>query len=242
MVAVGTPIIADRRPERGRRRPRRPRRLPPRARWRSTSPTRAPAAVARARAWSAATRPTAARSGAPARRATARASRWVPRPPTCSSRAPFAARRRVRRRVEGADEPAVPASRPASRARAGLRVRRRRATSPSEARALAKPPVRKLAKDLGVDLTSLTPSGAGGTVTPRRCRVRGDAGVSTGSTGVATRPAVASAPGERETPRADQGRAQDDGRRDGAVGVHGAPRHRVDHRRRHRHDGVRRAG
>src|SRR3954447_10623660 len=32
-------------------------------------------------------------------------------------------------------------------------------------RALAKPPVRKLAKDLGVDLTTLTPSGPNGTVT-----------------------------------------------------------------------------
>ena len=32
-------------------------------------------------------------------------------------------------------------------------------------RALAKPPVRKLAKDLGVDLGSVTPTGAGGTVT-----------------------------------------------------------------------------
>ncbi len=35
----------------------------------------------------------------------------------------------------------------------------------TEARALAKPPVRKLAKDLGVDLTSLTPTGPDGTVT-----------------------------------------------------------------------------
>jgi pyruvate dehydrogenase E2 component (dihydrolipoamide acetyltransferase) len=33
------------------------------------------------------------------------------------------------------------------------------------ARALAKPPVRKLAKDLGVDLTTLTPTGPNGTVT-----------------------------------------------------------------------------
>jgi 2-oxoisovalerate dehydrogenase E2 component (dihydrolipoyl transacylase) len=34
-----------------------------------------------------------------------------------------------------------------------------------DGRALAKPPVRKLAKDLGVDLASLTPSGPGGVVT-----------------------------------------------------------------------------
>ncbi len=33
------------------------------------------------------------------------------------------------------------------------------------AKALAKPPVRKLAKDLGVDLTTVTPSGDGGVVT-----------------------------------------------------------------------------
>ena len=32
-------------------------------------------------------------------------------------------------------------------------------------RSLAKPPVRKLAKDLGIDLASVTPTGEGGTVT-----------------------------------------------------------------------------
>ncbi len=37
--------------------------------------------------------------------------------------------------------------------------------SPERARALAKPPVRKLAKDLGVDLGSVTPTGEGGVVT-----------------------------------------------------------------------------
>src|SRR6478609_8639707 len=37
--------------------------------------------------------------------------------------------------------------------------------SPERARALAKPPVRKLAKDLGVDLGSVTATGANGTVT-----------------------------------------------------------------------------
>ena len=87
--------------------------------------------------------------------------------------------------VEGADEPAVPA------------VSARTSAAPTDVRVLAKPPVRKLAKDLGVDITSLTPSGAGGTVT--RDDVESAAsGVSTGSTGVATSPAVASAPGERE--------------------------------------------
>ncbi len=55
--------------------------------------------------------------------------------------------------VEGADEPAVPAT------------SARTATEPAEARTLAKPPVRKLAKDLGVDITTLTPTGPEGTVT-----------------------------------------------------------------------------
>ena len=48
-------------------------------------------------------------------------------------------------------------------------------------RALAKPPVRKLAKDLGVDLADVSPSGAGGTVT--RADVEAAAG------GVAAEPA-----------------------------------------------------
>ena len=55
--------------------------------------------------------------------------------------------------VEG-DEPAVPAT-PAARTD----------TSGSDVRVLAKPPVRKLAKDLGIDLRSLTPTGPDGTVT-----------------------------------------------------------------------------
>jgi 2-oxoisovalerate dehydrogenase E2 component (dihydrolipoyl transacylase) len=57
--------------------------------------------------------------------------------------------------VEGADEPAVPAT----------SARTATEPAPSEARALAKPPVRKLAKDLGVDITTLNPTGPQGTVT-----------------------------------------------------------------------------
>jgi 2-oxoisovalerate dehydrogenase E2 component (dihydrolipoyl transacylase) len=57
--------------------------------------------------------------------------------------------------VEGADEPAVPAT----------SARTATPPAPDEARALAKPPVRKLAKDLGVDITTLTPTGPKGTVT-----------------------------------------------------------------------------
>jgi 2-oxoisovalerate dehydrogenase E2 component (dihydrolipoyl transacylase) len=53
------------------------------------------------------------------------------------------------------DEPAVPA----------VPAEPGPGASPAETRVLAKPPVRKLAKDLGVDLRSLVPSGPGGTVT-----------------------------------------------------------------------------
>ncbi|HET6168421.1 MAG TPA: dihydrolipoamide acetyltransferase family protein [Marmoricola sp.] len=48
------------------------------------------------------------------------------------------------------------------------------ATTAGDARALAKPPVRKLARDLGVDLASVSPTGEGGVVT--RADVEGAAG------------------------------------------------------------------
>ena len=59
--------------------------------------------------------------------------------------------------VVEADEPAVPAYTP--EAPAAL------SASDGDVRTLAKPPVRKLAKDLGVDITSLIGSGEGGVVT-----------------------------------------------------------------------------
>ncbi|MBA2954852.1 2-oxo acid dehydrogenase subunit E2 [Nocardioides sp. MAH-18] len=69
--------------------------------------------------------------------------------------------------------------------------------SAAEVRVLAKPPVRKLAKDLGVDLTTLTPTGPDGTVS--RDDVQAAAGgTSSGSAAPATT-AYALAPGERET-------------------------------------------
>ena len=57
---------------------------------------------------------------------------------------------------EVSETPAGPAV-PATSARTG--------TSPAATRALAKPPVRRLARDLGVDLTVLTPTGPHGSVT-----------------------------------------------------------------------------
>jgi pyruvate dehydrogenase E2 component (dihydrolipoamide acetyltransferase) len=84
--------------------------------------------------------------------------------------------------VAPADEPPVPA------------VPAARAEEPGHVRVLAKPPVRKLAKDLGVDLRSLTPSGPNGTVT----RDDVQAAASGGSAAPAA-PAPAVAPrGERE--------------------------------------------
>ncbi len=68
-------------------------------------------------------------------------------------------------------------------------------------RALAKPPVRKLAKDLGVDLGSVTPTGAGATVT--RADVESAAASATSDGAAVAVAAPASEPwaggGERET-------------------------------------------
>ena len=52
--------------------------------------------------------------------------------------------------------------------------------SGEQVRALAKPPVRKLARDLGLDLASITPTGAGGVVT--RADVEAAAASATGTT------------------------------------------------------------
>jgi 2-oxoisovalerate dehydrogenase E2 component (dihydrolipoyl transacylase) len=64
------------------------------------------------------------------------------------------------------------------------------------ARVLAKPPVRKLAKDLGVDLATLTPSGEGGVVTRADVESAAGGGTETATAGV---PSYAPAPGQRET-------------------------------------------
>ena len=212
-VAVGTPIISIGDPGRGAgpaRPPRggRPRRRRP-TRWRSTCPTRPPAVAARARAWSAATRPTAARCVAPAR---AR-----PRPATeAGARDPDAAAGRVRARRR-----AVRRGRRGRRAgRAGHVARREPPRSErvpagrraGDVRALAKPPVRKLAKDLGVDLASLRRHRPNGTVTASDVEA---AAAAPASAVEAARQRAGSGDRERRArdPRADQGRAQDDGRR-----------------------------
>src|SRR4051812_44472996 len=65
------------------------------------------------------------------------------------------------------------------------------APAPAAVRTLAKPPVRKLAKDLGVDLTTLTPTGRNGSVS------RED--VEAAAAGGPAPQAAATSTGERET-------------------------------------------
>jgi pyruvate dehydrogenase E2 component (dihydrolipoamide acetyltransferase) len=75
------------------------------------------------------------------------------------------------------------------RARKGEAAAPAQPLTPERTRALAKPPVRKLAKDLGLDLQSITPSGEGGIVT------RAD--VEAASSGTAPTTATAAAPALR---------------------------------------------
>ncbi|MCM3516279.1 dihydrolipoamide acetyltransferase family protein [Nocardioides sp. P86] len=67
--------------------------------------------------------------------------------------------------VVASDEPAVPATPAPPVPEPVDALVPARATDPAAVRALAKPPVRKLAKDLGVDLAACRASGPGGTVT-----------------------------------------------------------------------------
>ena len=101
------------------------------------------------------------------------------------------------------------------------------ASSNGAAKVLAKPPVRKLAKDLGIDLAEVTPTGPNGTIT--RDDVEGS---HRHRPGVGRRRAAATADRRARDARPDQGRPQDDRAGDGVVGLHGAARHRVGHRRR----------
>ena len=87
--------------------------------------------------------------------------------------------------VVEADEPAVPAYTP--EAPAAL------SATDGDVRTLAKPPVRKLAKDLGVDITSLIGSGDGGVVT------REDVQAATSSPGLVTGASAPSSTAGRET-------------------------------------------
>ncbi|MFS3127446.1 dihydrolipoamide acetyltransferase family protein [Nocardioides sp. Bht2] len=70
---------------------------------------------------------------------------------------------------------------------------------PAAQRALAKPPVRKLAKDLGVDLTSLTPTGPNGSVSRADVEQAASAAPALTTVPDLTAASTAVAPGVRET-------------------------------------------
>ena len=84
----------------------------------------------------------------------------------------------AKRRPRAGQPAAAPA--PASVPESTNRSPQGQPASGEQVRALAKPPVRKLAKDLGLDLASIEPSGAGGVVT------RADVEAAAGSAGVPT--------------------------------------------------------
>ncbi|HEX5533535.1 MAG TPA: 2-oxo acid dehydrogenase subunit E2 [Actinomycetales bacterium] len=69
----------------------------------------------------------------------------------------------------------------------------------SPGRALAKPPVRKLAKDLGVDIASITPTGPQGTVTREDVLAASGQGALAGAGAPEMRGGVEAGGGERET-------------------------------------------
>ncbi|WP_426245584.1 dihydrolipoamide acetyltransferase family protein [Nocardioides sp. LHG3406-4] len=103
--------------------------------------------------------------------------------------------------VVESDEPAVPATsaRPRSSEPPAPALVPSRAQTPAEVRVLAKPPVRKLAKDLGVDLATLTGSGAGGVITRADVEAAGSrAATSSGGSRPEPRPYDVPA-GQRET-------------------------------------------
>ena len=112
---------------------------------------------------------------------------------------------------------------------------------PAALRVLAKPPVRKLAKDLGVDLATLDADRTERHGDPRATSRRARPVATSRRLGRPRDPGRPDVDRRARDPRADQGRPQDDGRRDGAVGVHRAARHRVGDRRRDPHRRARRA-
>ncbi|GIM65643.1 dihydrolipoamide acetyltransferase component of pyruvate dehydrogenase complex [Planomonospora venezuelensis] len=104
--------------------------------------------------------------------------------------------------VMPADESPVPATdqRASQPAPAEALVPAAAQAEPGVVRALAKPPVRKLAKDLGVDLTGLTGSGPSGSITRDDVQSAASGSARTPLVEeVAQRPSRDQVPGERET-------------------------------------------
>ena len=133
-------------------------------------------------------------------------------------------------------------SRSANRCRCPARPRPSRVLSGGAV--LAKPPVRKLAKDLGVDLSTITGSGPGGVITRddvQCCAAAEHGGRRRPRSVGSAEPGPPSSGRSEATADPDQGRPQGHGAGDGAVGVHRAARERVADLRRVRHHGTARA-
>ena len=180
-VAVGTPIISIGDPTEAPAPRRRPGRTAAAPRWRSTCPTRR--ASGGGEGESLVGRNKADRGPAPPRpqgRGVA-GDRGRRRRPRCSCRArsrpavPSPPDRRGRRAGGAGDRPRAAESAPAESVGGRLGA---------DVRALAKPPVRKLAKDLGVDLATLDADRPDGIDHPRGRRGRAASGAVAGSTDV----------------------------------------------------------
>ena len=126
------------------------------------------------------------------------------------------------------DEPAVPAGVPAPQT-----------TSNGAHRTLAKPPVRKLARDLGVDLATLAPTGPNGTDHPGRRRGRGEHVRAVSRTPRRRRRGRGAGPAA-EWREPIKGVRKMMGQAMVQLGVHRAARHGVGQRRRHPDQRVRR--
>ena len=224
-VDVGTPIITiDTEPDAGRRR-----RSPPRANGRPRRPPEPPESLAAVRRVDEPAEPAASAAAPPAGR---RQSGAGPSARPCSSgtasREASVHRRPTTSPRGGSGGRSSPPATAASSGPRGRGGRRPRAEHPR-----AKPPVRKLAKDLGVDLAPVSPRpGLTGTVTRDDVQARAASAAPAGPAAPATtcgRTVVEVQPGwrRRRAPRAGQGRAQAHGRGDGPLGVHDPARHRV---------------
>ena len=148
--------------------------------------------------------------------------------------------RRPRRTPHGADhvEPGPPGERGRPVRQGGLELGRALETRLGSDQVRAKPPVRRLARDLDVDLSQVVPTGPDGTITHddvSRAAAAARGPVAPGRVG-ADRPRGACRRRRRERGRATDARRSDDGPRDDVVGLHRGARHRVGRCRRHRDD------
>ena len=132
-----------------------------------------------------------------------------------------------------------------ARRRAGARARADAEHSAAPQRVLAKPPVRKLAKTLGVDLATVEPTGPNGTVSRDDVESAADDSRVASSDASGQPYATTRASGDHSRERETRIPIKGVRKHTAAamvVGVHRAARHRVHHLRRHRDDGAARPG